>query len=68
MRDPLSSRPLDPSDVERVLSAADAVTLTHRDGSADPWFVGRLVRAMLVFGPLVSVFSGGVRKRKGKAV
>ena len=63
MKDPLSSRPLAPDDVERVVSAAEAVTLPKRAGAADPFFCGRIVRIMLTFGPHVSVLSGGWRRR-----
>ena len=68
MKDPLSSRPLADSDVEAVLAAADAVIVTHRDGSFDPEFCGRIVRLMLTFGPHVSVLSGGWRTRAGEVV
>jgi len=68
MRDPLSSRPLADSDVRRVLKVADGFTARHRDASQDSELAGRLVRVMLIFGPHVSVLSGGTRWRAGEPI
>jgi integrase len=68
MRDPLASRPFVESDIRRVLEVADRYVVVHRDRGEDPQLAGRLIRLMLVFGPHISVLSGGMRWRKGKAV
>lgn len=68
MRDPLSSRPFADSDVPRILAAARATRVRHRDGTYDPELAARIVSLMLTFGPHVSVLSGGTRWRKGEPI